>query len=570
MGCSGSKPATEGDRTTKKAFTAAAVDDTVNADGVRKVCWPIAPLPPMLAHLAHGCHRAPPAASNAALTVPRVPWIWQAISLIGGEPPPFDMMPTLMKRFDGNGDDRLTLDEFMKLVSFIHTHGMESIDALPVPAVSPTSVVPPAAPTPTPPAAPAPPAAATSPPPVMPDPYYSSNYAAATSTAEPAGSSAGAAAESAASPPLAPPPLAPLPLAPPPLTPPTLTPPPLTPPPLTPPALAPPALAPPALAPPALTPPPLAPPALTPPPLAPPALTPPPLVPPPIVAAAAAAPSSAAAAAAPSLPNKALPAGWEAVNDSVGRTYYWNSDTDEVSWVVPTAPAASSKGKPTASDAAIVARALAAVPANAATVAGGERRLFAAEDDDTVDGGAAEGAAEGEGGTSTDEVRIDGMMEGEAVEADQTEEDAVAEQRQPESHLRSGNLNLRRTQFLQAAEDAAADPRAKEAAQQTRTSIVDKGRGIFSAGSEVVPASAPRASSMPMSISEKLKALERGGVTDKPQGEPSAHQGASSQHKMALAALERKAAKATETKSSATQRAVALRGLEQASDAECR
>ena len=267
----------------------------------------------------------------------------------------------------------------------------------------------------------------------------------------------------------------------------------------------------------------------------------------------------------------ALPAGWEAVNDSVGRTYYWNSDTDEVSWVVPTAPAANSKGRPTASDAAIVARALAAVPANAATVAGGERRLSAAaEDDDTVDGGAAEGAAEGEDGTSTDEVRIDGMMEGVAVEAGQTEEDAVEEQRQPESHLRSGNLNLRRTQFLQAAEDAAADPRAKEAARQTRTSLVDKGRGFFSAGSEGVPASAPRASSMPVSISEKLKALERGGVTDKPQGEPSAHHGASSQHKMALAALERKAAKAAETKSSATQRAVALRGLEQASAAECR
>ena len=40
MGCFGSKPPAEGDRTTKKAFTAAAVDDTVNADGVRKVCWP--------------------------------------------------------------------------------------------------------------------------------------------------------------------------------------------------------------------------------------------------------------------------------------------------------------------------------------------------------------------------------------------------------------------------------------------------------------------------------------------------------------------------------------------------
>ena len=30
-----------------------------------------------------------------------------------------------------------------------------------------------------------------------------------------------------------------------------------------------------------------------------------------------------------------LPPGWEAVEADDGRVYYWNVDTDEVSWTVP-------------------------------------------------------------------------------------------------------------------------------------------------------------------------------------------------------------------------------------------
>lgn len=34
--------------------------------------------------------------------------------------------------------------------------------------------------------------------------------------------------------------------------------------------------------------------------------------------------------------NVELPPNWEAVDDGQGRTYYWNVETDETSWVVPT------------------------------------------------------------------------------------------------------------------------------------------------------------------------------------------------------------------------------------------
>eukprot|EP00966_Prymnesium_polylepis_P062004 1438732-Prymnesium_polylepis.1 len=40
------------------------------------------------------------------------------------------------------------------------------------------------------------------------------------------------------------------------------------------------------------------------------------------------------------------PPPWKAVEDDVGRTYYWNIDTDETSWVKPMAPGATPKSVP--------------------------------------------------------------------------------------------------------------------------------------------------------------------------------------------------------------------------------
>ena len=89
---------------------------------------------------------------------------------------------------------------------------------------------------------------------------------------------------------------------------------------------------------------------MAPPPLAPPPLAPPPLAPPPLAPAAAEEP---------------LPAGWEAVDDDLGRTYYWNVDTDEVLWTRPTA-ATHPPPPPSETDASAPAMAMAPAAIEAA------------------------------------------------------------------------------------------------------------------------------------------------------------------------------------------------------------
>jgi hypothetical protein len=67
-------------------------------------------------------------------------------------------------------------------------------------------------------------------------------------------------------------------------------------------------------------------------------------------------------------------------------------------------------------------------------------------------------------------------------------------------------------------------------------------------------------------LSDTLKQLSRAGVSDQEPKPGVAASGERSQHKVALAALERKAERSSVAKSSATQHAQALRGLQQAQE----
>ena len=239
-----------------------------------------------------------------------------------------------------------------------------------------------------------------------------------------------------------------------------------------------------------------------------------------------------------------LPAGWEAVIDEVGRTYFWHMASDTVLWTRPSAEevsaaeaAAASAAPPPAEDAAAEGAldgSAVAVEVEAETSSGGAARRLSKEE------WPPRNPADGEGGAP-----------------------AASDSATPISSDVRGKASF----FVQAAEQASAPAAAPSssslAAVAGVTSLAKKFQHNASSSSE------GEKSATKGQLADRMRQLQKAGVADRSGGAPGeAGLSAPTQHKVAMAALERKAERLNNTVvTSSSQHANALRGLREAQQA---
>ena len=506
------------DKTFKKV---AGKTGTVDANGLHKVRTPHSHPAPLR------CNRFRPCAAHESVpTLSRIAThrVAQAICATGTEPPPFDELPALLARFDDDSDGRITLGEFKRLIEFLSKPRQPGDVDIVLPPVLPPAAEPATA-SATPPAdatsPKAPPSAeegasavAAAPPAPAPDECaYSTNYTAASS---PTPASPGASAV---------PKPAPLPAA--------------------------------AIAPQSAS-----------------AgsgtgsphtnkegvASPSGKIPPPSPGGAPLAKSASAPADGP------LPEGWEEVVDELGRVYYWHVESDRVLWTFPTEAAVA---------AAAVEEAAEAKPAELAA-AGAMVGEAAEEAAPVASGGAEEAMATSEAAddavadaqSSSKSGRVSGEWPPPAPSADaatipasipaSAPADAAADAAgSPKRDSVKGKADFFAT--VLAAAESAASPESAPSESAPASAVGSLAKKFANATDDApVGGGGPKGQ-----LGDKMRQLQRAGVAD---SAPSAASVGNppTQHKVAMAALERKAERANAPKSSSSQHAAALRGLQQA------
>ena len=202
-----------------------------------------------------------------------------------------------------------------------------------------------------------------------------------------------------------------------------------------------------------------------------------------------------------------LPAGWEAVEDDKGRTYFWNVTTDAVLWT-----------RPTEAD---------ATPTDAAPV-----------------------------------PAVPGTPSAPVPDAQDAETAGLAETLSPSlaAAKESAAAAARRDHFERQIDEANAPAAAPAADKPAGVGDIAKMFAAPPADEAAAPAAAGKSA-----LSDTMRQLNRAGVSD--DDRPRSESKAGNQHKIAVAALQRKQERANDVKISSSQHAQALRGLQQAQTA---
>ena len=224
-----------------------------------------------------------------------------------------------------------------------------------------------------------------------------------------------------------------------------------------------------------------------------------------------------------------LPDGWESVVDESGRQYFWNVHSDEVVWSRPTAPSAAAAASGAAD--VDVDEAVAPPPPAAAS--------------------AAPAVASAASPTAS------------PAASPRVSRSSTADEGLPSP---AGSVRAKAGLFAGAADGAApaaatSSPAGLVEARAKKFTPAAEGGG--GGGGGAAAAARPGAGG----VADTLKALHKAGVSDRTDAAAGGGAQKPTQHRVAIAALERKAERANATKTSSSQHAAALRGLQQAEQA---